>query len=684
MAVKRYIIGIDVGGTFTDILCHDSTSRELLSAKVPSVPGGQWRGVIQALDALGIDLASIAAFVHGTTIATNTLLEQKGAKTGLVTTAGFRDVLEIGLTRRLVGGLFDIKFKRQQPLVGRELRLEVPERVAADGARLANLDGFDFSEIGEVLSSQGVEAVAICFINSYVDPSNEALAGDKLRTLLPDIPISESAALLPEKGEFGRFSTCVLNAYLTPRIAQYLDTLTSTLNERGVQAPVNIMTSSGGAMTLDRAAKNAVATFLSGPVGGVTGAIRVCEMNDIAHCITFDMGGTSTDVALVYDRAPRTSHANQLGAFPLVWPQLDIHTIGAGGGSIITVQPDGTLEVGPRSAGAVPGPACYMRGGTAATISDANLVLGRLPSAHAISGGLKLSIAAAEEAMKKLAANLGGNAAEIYNLAERALHIAVIKMAGAVREVSVHRGYDPREFVLFGFGGAGPMHVLAVADELHVPRVLIPPMPGHISAFGQMLADHRRDFVTVWDRVVSNTSFSELNTVVDTLRQRAVDQLEQDGFPPAKQRHHFSLGMRYVGQSFTLSIPLQDDYAGWEPIISAFMKRHEETFGYADSDNDLEVTAVRLVSIGLVAKPDFQFPLGTGSDPVTGCRAVWFDRQWRECKVYDRAAMAPGFVLEGPAIIEEAGCTSVIPPNWRVTVLPTTALDCTSSRSEAA
>jgi N-methylhydantoinase A len=682
MTAKDYIVGIDVGGTFTDILCYESGLHELLSAKVPSVPGSQWRGVIQALDALGIDLGSISAFVHGTTIATNTVLEQKGAKTGLVTTAGFRDLIEIGLTRRLVGGLFDIKFKRQPPLVSREMRFEVPERVAADGTHLQALNGFDFSEIADAFTSNGVEAIAVCFINSYVDPANESVASEKLRKLLPNVPTSESAALLPEKGEFGRFSTCVLNAYLTPRITQYLDTLTATLNERGVQAPVNIMTSSGGAMTIERAAKSAVATFLSGPVGGVNGAVRICEMNDIAHCITFDMGGTSTDVALIHNRMPRASHSNQLGAFPLVWPQLDIHTIGAGGGSIIAVQLDGTLEVGPQSAGAIPGPACYLRGGKAATISDANLLLGRLPSERAISGGLKLSIDAAREAMTKLAIQIGASANDIHEIAERALHIAVIKMAGAVREVSVHRGYDPRDFVLFGFGGAGPMHVLSVADELYVPRVLIPPMPGHVSAFGQMLADHRRDTVAVWDRVLRVTPFADLNAIVRNLRQKALDQLEQDGFPPEEQNHSFSLDMRYVGQSFTLSIPLHDDDQSWQPVLAAFRKRHEETFGYADVNNDLEVTAVRLVSIGLVAKPDFKFPLGASTNPVIDRRPVWFGRNWVECTVYDRSAMAPGFVLQGPAIIEEAGCTSVIPPNWRVTVLPTAALDCVSVRSD--
>ena len=560
--------------------------------------------------------------------------------------------------------------------------MEVPERVAADRSNLQPINGFDFTGLATTFSSAGVEAIAVCFVNSYLDQSNEAAAGTKLRQLLPDVPVSKSAALLPEKGEFGRFSTCVLNAYLTPRITEYLKTLIATLGERGVRAPVNIMTSNGGAMTLERAVGNAVATFLSGPVGGVNGTVRICEQNDITHCITFDMGGTSTDVALIVDRTPRTSHANQLGAFPLVWPQLDIHTIGAGGGSIISAQPDGTLEVGPQSAGAVPGPACYMRGGTAATISDANLLLGRLPSQREISGGLKMSVDAAREAMVRLATQLGRRLEDIYDLSETALRIAVAKMAGAVREVSVHRGYDPREFVLLGFGGAGPMHVLLVADELYIPRVLIPPMPGHLSAFGQMLADHRLDLVIVWDVALATAKFAALEAILGDLERQAANQLKQDGFPAERHRFRFSLDMRYAGQSFTLSISWRSENRTWQPVIEAFLKRHEETFGYASASTGLEITTVRLVALGLVDKPDLKFPLGTKSDPVVESRLVWFDGAWCECKVYSRPALAEGFVLEGPAIIEEPGCTSVIPPNWRVRVLETSALECLTTRRE--
>ena len=454
--MSAFIIGIDVGGTFTDIICYDAVKQALLLAKVPSVPDKQWRGVIEALSLLGISPTEIRTFVHGTTIATNAVLERKGAKTGLVTTEGFRDVLEIGLTRRLVGGLFEIKFVREPPIVSRRFRLEVPERTGADGSRPQPVESFDFRVVADRLKKANIEAIAICFINSYINPQNEEEAASSLRLLLPHVPITASASLIPERGEFGRLSTCVLNAYLAPTLVRYLQSLNEALCDRGITAPVSIMTSNGGAMTLERASMSPVATFLSGPVGGVNGAIRFCELNNVANCITFDMGGTSTDVALVPDLSPRTSHNNQIGSFPVLWPQFDIHTIGAGGGSIVASLPDGTIEVGPRSSGAIPGPACYGRGGTALTVSDANLLLGRLSTTRPISGGLMLSNEAATTAALAVANKIGISEEALEPLAEKSLRIAVAKMAGAVREVSVHRGYDPRDFVLGGLRRCRP------------------------------------------------------------------------------------------------------------------------------------------------------------------------------------------------------------------------------------
>ena len=669
-----YRIGVDVGGTFTDILCLDATTQQLLSAKVPSLPGRQWRGVLNALGELGIDTGAIEVFVHGTTIATNTLLERKGAKTALVTTEGFRDTIEIGRTRRLIGGLFDIKFRRPRPLVPRDRRLEVGERVAADGAVLSELDTAALAELAGRIRDDGCGAVAVCFINAFVNDSNERRAADLLSDALDGVAVSQSAAVVREKGEFERFSTCVLNAYLTPVIADYLDTLASELEGRGIAAPVSIMGSNGGVMTLAKAAEFAAGTFLSGPVGGAGGAVRICEMAEVPGCITFDMGGTSTDVSLIHQLTPRISHANQIDAYPLQVPQLDIHTIGAGGGSIAWTREDGTLEVGPQSAGALPGPACYGRGGTEATISDANLILGRLPDDRTLSGDLRLSRKLAEEAFGRLAESVGAD--DVVGLADGVLRIAVAKMAGAVREVSVHRGFDPREFPLLGFGGAGPMHVFLVAEELAIPRVLIPRYPGHLSALGQLLADLRRDFVRVWGGRLAALDIGDFRAEAEAMRRDAGALLSDDGFGPDRHAHDFSVDMRYVGQSYTLAVPCDPGTVALADLRQAFGARHERTFGHDDTASDAEIVNIRLVSRGLADKPALSFSPEREGDPLIERRPVWFDDGWVDCPVYDRAAMPAGYALDGPAIVEEAGGTSVVPPRWRIAVHESGSLDC--------
>ena len=696
-----YRVGVDVGGTFTDVIAYGA-GGVLHSAKVPSLPGEQWRGVLDALASLGIEPASIRAFVHGTTIATNALLERKGATTGLVTTEGFRDLLEIGKGRRLVGGLFDPEWQRPAPLVPRYRRLEVPERIAADGSVVRPLDGVDFDALAATLHAKGVEAVAVALLNSYVDDAHERALARELASRLPEAAICASAELTPERGEFERTSTAVLNAYLTPVMRAYLAALQEALHDREISAPVNIMGSNGGAMTLAAAAERCAGTFLSGPVGGVTGAVRVAANAGVEDVITFDMGGTSTDVALVHGLAPRMSHDNQIDAWPLKMPQLDIHTIGAGGGSIVWVQDDGTLGVGPRSAGAVPGPACYGRGGTEPTVSDANLLLGRLPVGRTLAGGLVLDVEKARAAFRRLRARVGGDNAfadgrdaemgpewqahharsgsddRLVALASASLQLAVARMAGAVREVSVHRGFDPRDFTLLGFGGAGPMHAMTVAEELGISRVLVPRLPGHLSALGQMLADLRRDTVAAWGGRVSELAIDALRARALAMRDDGAAKLEADGMTRDRQRHEFTLDVRHVGQSFTLPIRWDPADTDWTPLRAAFDARHEETFGYADAANDVEIVNVRLVSIGEVDKPVVDFTPDGSGDPVIERRPVWFG-EWCETPVVDRERLAAGWRIDGPAIVEEAGGTTVAPPGWTVEVGTSGALMCEGS-----
>lgn len=661
----RYIIGIDVGGTFTDLLAFDTATDQLLSAKVPSLPGAQWQGVLGALAELEIPFEAIRAFVHGTTIATNALLERKGARTALVTTKGFRDVIEIGKGRRLTGGIFDTTWQREPPLVPRDRRFEIDERTTADGSVLKEVAPADIEQLAQLLRDQDIETIAVAFLNSYVNATNEQAVVAALGARLQGIPITQSARLIPERGEFERTSTAVLNAYLAPVVRKYLRTLAGVLSERGIRAPVNIMGSNGGAMTLDVAAEQCVATFLSGPVGGVGGAIRVSEQADIRDVITFDMGGTSTDVALVKNLMPRMSHDNQIDAYPLRYPQLDIHTIGAGGGSIVWIGADQTLQIGPRSAGALPGPACYGRGGTEPTISDANLLLGRLSSDRALAGGLQLDLAAARAAFDTLATAAGTD--DLSALANAAIAVAVAKMAGAVREVSVHRGFDPRDFALVAFGGAGPMHGFLVAEELGMARVIVPRYPGHLSALGQMVADARRDFVKAWGGRLSTVALDALRAEAETLRREGEAQLTADGIAVVRHRHEFVLDMRYAGQSFTLPVAWRPADPDFTALRQSFDAAHEETFGYADRTNEAEIVNIRLVSIGEVDKPALNFAPDAQSAPTPRRRKVWFGGR-TDTAIYDRADLPVGFVFSGPAIIEEAGGTSIVPPGWIVRV----------------
>jgi N-methylhydantoinase A len=669
----EFLVGVDVGGTFTDILAYQRSGEQLLAAKVSSFPGEQWRGILDALSALGISPKAVLSFVHGTTIATNGILERKGAPTALVTTKGFRDVLEIGKGRRLVGGLFDAAWRRPEPLVPRDLRVEVSERVRADGSAQAGVEETDFESIANFLRKKGVSSIAVAFLNSYVNDSNEKEAVAVLRALMPEACISHSSALAPERGEFERTSTCVLNAYLTPMMIEYLNALVAALGERGVTAPVSVMGSNGGAMTLAEARNRVVGTFLSGPIGGVTGAIRVAKSTGLSDIITFDMGGTSTDVALVQGVEPRMSYNNQIGAYPLQVPQLDIHTIGSGGGSIIWIGDDGTLQVGPQSAGATPGPACYGRGGRLPTISDANLILGRLSTKRSLSGGLKLDIALAQQSFRAIAEHLGNT--DVLSIANGALRIAVAKMVGAVREVSVHRGFDPRAFTLVGFGGAGPMHVFEVAKELGICVVMIPRFPGHLCALGQMFADLRRDSVVVWGGRLSDLSVSALKVRACGMRDEAERRLAADGIARESQRHVFTLDMRYSGQSFTIPIPWREDDQDLSTVRSAFDACHQSTFGHSTTDKDVEIVNVRLASVGIVDKPELKFATARSEQLHTETRRVWLSG-WQECRVLHRDAMESEYTFRGPAIVEEAGSTSVIPPDWSVSVHESGALLC--------
>jgi N-methylhydantoinase A len=678
-----YLVGVDVGGTFTDIVCFDLRARSYRFAKVPSISGEQWKGVVSALDELEIDGGKVHRVAHGTTIATNALLELKGAKTALVTTSGFRDILEIGRTRRMIGGLFNMFFSRPPAIVPRDRRFEVNERVSAKGEIIQAIDDGQVEDICAAMKSQGVEAVAVCLINAHENAANELALAAALSALMPETAVITSTEIIRERGEFERTSTCVLNAYLMPKMQEYLRSLGLGLTARGVTVPLNIMGSNGGAMSLEQASRFVVGTFLSGPVGGAIASMALGRALGISDFITFDMGGTSTDVLLVHQGQPRLSFDNQIYAYPLRAPQLDIHTIGAGGGSIIRVQVDGTVDVGPQSAGALPGPACYGRGGTSATISDANLLVGRLPADHDIAGNLRLSTDAAQAVFNTLVEQLGVRGdAEPVVLAAAAINLAVSKMAGAVREVSVHRGFDPREFALVAFGGAGPLHAFLVAAELGMNRVIIPPFPGHVSALGQMCADFRRDFAAPWQGRMSEGEVITMKEAAALLVEKGNRYLAGEGIGPSDRSFTFALDLRYAGQSFTLPISWNPGTDSAAVLVERFHIRHRESFGYASEDNGIEIKSVRLIAVGRAEKPPLDFgetyaSIGVSKVPsLRNSRKVFDGESWIDCRVIDRTSCEAGAVFGGPAIVEEYGATSYIPAGWTATVHTCKALIC--------
>jgi N-methylhydantoinase A len=490
------------------------------------------------------------------------------------------------------------------------------------------------------------------------------------------VPVTSSAVVVREKGEFERFSTAVINAYLTPVLNAYLESLRLELSRLKVAATVNIKSSNGGVMTLERAQEHAVETFLSGPSGGVIGALTNCQLVGFKDCITFDMGGTSTDVALVADLKPRMSYNNLVDAFPVLTPQLDIHTIGAGGGSIVWVGQDSSLEVGPKSAGAQPGPACYQRGGTEPTISDANLLLGRLPDRRPLSGNLQLSHRLAVESFERLAHRLEIAPSKALDLASGAIELAVTKMAGAVRYVSVHRGFDPREFALVGFGGAGPMHAMFVAEELGIANVSIPRFPGHISALGQLLSDHRYDFVQPCDVRLFEPALDDLRRVRATIASKATDLLTGDGYRSEDQVHTFVVDMRYAGQSFTLPTRWISSDETPSGLRERFDDLHRVTFGYSDTDNDVEIVNVRVSAAGIKTRLNLAFVPETDGEALIEIRRVWFNNEWVPTPVHWRSRLAIGQEINGPAIFEELGGTTVLPRGWTAVVHQTGSLIC--------
>jgi N-methylhydantoinase A len=631
------IVAVDIGGTFTDFLGYDPASGRLFSSKASSTPADLALAIAQCLDKAGVPAREVSTFVHGSTVAINTVIERKGANTALVVTRGTRDVYKIGRGNRPQA--YDIWFKRPEPLVPRSMTFEIDERMTAAGIALVAFDEAQARETAREIAACGAEAVAVCFLHSWNNPEHEQRMAAVLREICPPAYLSVSHEIVREYGEYERMSTTVLNAYIGPKVSRYLENLEKMLAGSGFRGDLYIMQSNGGVMTATDAKTLPVTMLESGPVGGFIAAARTGVALGYPNAIAFDMGGTTAKANLVRDGEPTMSHGYHIGGYatgqPMMLPVVDTVEVGSGGGSIAYIDGSGSLKVGPRSAGAEPGPACYGKGGTQPTVTDANLILGRLDPDQFLGGEMKLDVEAARAAIRSIAEPLKLTETKA---ALAIVNIAVLKMSLAVRQVSVERGYDPRDFVMIAFGGAGPLHAVEVARSLHIPKVIVPNYPGQFSASGMLMADLRHDFVRTYYRALDQTDFAALRAVAAGLGEaRISDQFE---------RRYF-LDVRYRGQDFSIPVPLTNYDAA--SVHRGFNELHQRHFGYHDAAQPLEIVSVRLTAV--MAGQRHALP-----------RAAHRDQ---------RSSFSPGTTIAGPAIIHEYASTTVLFEGDCATIAPT-------------
>ncbi|MDQ3782750.1 MAG: hydantoinase/oxoprolinase family protein [Actinomycetota bacterium] len=619
----------------------------LIAAKVPSTPANQALGVMRAIAASGVDPAAVAALAHGTTVATNALLERRGARTALVTTCGFRDVLEIGRQDR--PSLYDLNEARPTPLVPRERRFTVVERMGPDGV-VTPLDADSVAAAVEGVGRAGVEAVAVCLLFAFLHPDHEQQVGAAIREALPKVRVSLSSEVLPEFREYERFSTTVADAYLGPTLSAYLGQLGEMVAAAGMPPPV-VMQSSGGVTEIEEAVRRSAACVLSGPAGGAVGAAYLAELSGYRNFLTFDMGGTSTDVAPVVDGNLEVTAETIIGGIPIRSPMIDIHTVSAGGGSIAWADEGGALRVGPLSAGADPGPAGYGLGGSEPTVTDANLVLGYLPDGARLGGEVVLQKAQAYKALETLGTRLGMTAVEA---AAGVIRVAEVEMAGALRAISVERGLDPRDFVLVAFGGAGPLHACALAEELAMATVLVPRWSGVLSAVGLAVSDQRHDYLRPVVAPLAEVSDEDL-----VGRYREMEDAATADLAPAQPSFRRLADLRYRGQSFELTVDADD----LGSIRATFDGAHQRRYGYAMEDEPVQVVNLRLVASVLADKPVLRDTEPAGKPSATR-RSINIDGACAEVAIFDRTTLGTGSKVEGPAIVEFPEATCLVRPGW--------------------
>ena len=670
-----HYLGVDTGGTFTDFVALNVRDGAVVTFKVPSVPADPARAVLAGIERLrdrhGIDPSRIARFVFGTTEATNAVLERKGARTALVATRGTRDVIEIQRLWR--SHLFDLYIRKPPPLVPRRWRFEAHERIGASGEVVTPLTDEEAGRIAGLIAEGGFEAVAVCGLFSFLEPSHERKLRDAIVATRPDALVCISAEVSPEFREYERATTTVMNAYVMPRMVRLARRLETLAAEIGCAAPVRIMQSNGGLMSAGAACSHPVRTLLSGPAGGVVGAVEMAGAAGLADVIAMDMGGTSLDVCLVRGGAVGLSTEGRVGAWPVQVPQVDVHTIGAGGGSIARVV-RGVLKVGPESAGADPGPVCYGKGGVRPTSTDAAVTLGYIDPAYFAAGELALDADAARGAVEEFVGGpLGMDAADA---ALAIVRVQVAEMVIGIRAVSVERGRDPRDFALLPFGGAGSLYAGLVAEELGISRIFVPTEPGVLSALGMLLSDVKYTDVVTRLMDTDTVSVTALERIYATLEGNLRRELGAEGMDDDAVRFERSCDMRYRGQAYEINVPAprfetdhhMDADRRIEAMTGAFHALHRSLYGQAAEGDPVEFVSYRVTGIGAMRKPARKPRDGGASEAVPDAiprgvrRACFPGSGWTDTPVFERAALTPGAELSGPALIEEPGTTVVLFP----------------------
>jgi N-methylhydantoinase A len=670
--MKRLRIAVDTGGTFTDFVVLDESTGTLDVFKVPSTRGAEADGIVagtrRALERTGATGSDVVFFSHGTTVGTNAILEGKGARTGLLVSDGFRGIYEVGEQSRPYGSTtYDLFFKRPRALVPPRLTYEVDERVLFDGSVLVELDEESARAAIRKLAAHGTESAAVCFLFSFRNAAHERRVGELLAELAPHINVSLSCDVAPQIREYYRLSTTVVNAYLNPLLQRYIDALDTRLRELGLTSKQHyIMRSNGGVATFAAAATRSVQTILSGPAAGVVAASRtIAATHGFDNVVTFDMGGTSTDVALIQNGRPVRRMGGKVHGRDVLVPMLDIHTVAAGGGTLAWVDRSGVLQVGPESAGAQPGPACYGRGGTRPTITDANVVLGFLSDDNPLAGGtLALDRGAAERAVKEHVADPLG--LSVIDAARGIVEIVNVKMQEAIKVVSSNRGYDLRDFHLLAFGGAGPLHASALASDLGMRGVLVPAFPGAFSALGLLLSDVRQDYVFSELSGIDTVEPARVAAAFERLSARGRGELLAQGFAEERLRDEFALDLRYVGQGYELTVAVAEiprTAADLAAIRAQFDADHAQLTGHSAPDERVEIVNYRIAAVALVPQASLASPFTHATDDAgarLGERITYLGGERTPTALYDRTKLAPGAVVCGPAILLQGDSTTLV------------------------